>query len=79
MTCIIRYLYSTRHPRKPIRVEAEVCGGDMRYVMEIHGRFKTQREASYVGRDIGARYDSYTEEFGRITVEEQPPKIETID
>lgn len=75
----IHYYYSTKHPRKPIRIEVEVSGGDISYTMDVHGRFPTQREASYIGRDIGARYDTYSEEFGRMVVEDMPPKIETID
>ena len=79
MHCKIHYYYSTRHPRKPIRIEATISGGDLSYTIDVHGRFANQREASYVGRDLGARYDSYSEEFGRLVVEDTPPAIETID
>lgn len=79
MHCTISYMFSTLHPRKPIRIEATVSGGDLSYVLECHGRFKNQREASYVGRDIAARYDSYTEKWGRIAVSDEPPEIVTID
>jgi hypothetical protein len=64
---------------KPFRISLEVSGGDLKYAMDVHGRFRNQREASYTGRDIGARYDSYKEEWGRVVVEQEPPQIELID
>ena len=81
MNATMHYYYSTqpKHRKKPIRIEVEVNGGDLHYTMDVHGRFKNQREASYVGRDIGARYDTYNEEWGRIVVESQPPNITTLD
>ena len=81
MNANIHYYYSTqpKHRKKPIRIEVEVGGGSMGYTIDVHGRFATQREASYVGRDIGARYDTFSEEWGRIVVEDKPPVIETID
>jgi hypothetical protein len=77
MTADIHYYYSTRHPRKPIRIEVTIYddGGEMA-VLDVHGRFASQREASIVGRSIGARFDEYHETFGRITTESEPPQIE---
>jgi len=75
----IHYYYSTKHPRKPIRLEVTLVddqGGEVA-TMDVHGRFATQREASEIGKMIDAAFDSYDESFGRITVEQQPPKITT--
>lgn len=78
-TAKIHYYYSTKHPRKPFRLEVEVVGADVSYTLDCHGRFRNQREASEVGRDIGCRYDTWSEDWGRIVTENEPPKIETID
>ena len=76
---VAHYYYSTKHKKKPIRVEITVTGTDSEYIMDVHGRFTSQREASLVARDIICRYDEHAEEYGRITVEENPPVIETLD
>jgi len=78
MKARIHYYYSTRH-RKPIRVEVTLLDDmqDEVAVMDVHGRFATQREATEVGKSIGAHFDAYEETFGRLTVESEPPQIKT--
>ena len=80
-TAHLHYYYSTKHPRKPIRLEVTLVddAGEELAVLDVHGRFATQREASEIGRTIGSQFDGYTENYGRITVESVPPQIETVD
>lgn len=78
MHCKLTYKMDKRYT-KPFRISAEVSGGELKYAFAVHGRFANQREASYVGRDIGARYDTYSEEWGRVVVEAEPPVIDTLD
>lgn len=75
----IRYYKSTQHPRKPYRVEFDIQNGDLSCTLDVHGRFKSQREASETARNIACRLGEYSEEWGRVVVETTPPKIETID
>lgn len=93
MKAHVHYYYSTRHPRKPIRVEVTLYRETGKTIvnddgcivdeledvatMDVHGRFATQREAGEVGRAIGCAFDSYTESYGRMTVESEPPQIKT--
>jgi len=79
MNTLIRYYKSTTHPRKPYRVELAVQSGELSCTLDIHGRFKNQREASEIARNIACRMGEYTEEWGRVVVESEPPTIETID
>ena len=79
MNAHIHYYYSTRHPRKPYRIEAEISGGELAYTIDVHGRFRSQREASEVGRDIGCRYDTWSEDWGRVVTQDTPPEITTLD
>ena len=76
---LVHYYYSTKHKRKPYRVEIGIEAGDLSCTLDLHGRYATQRDACEVARNIATRFDSYTEEWGRIVVEDTPPKIETID
>lgn len=78
MKAHVHYYYSTRH-RKPIRVEITLTGDDdaEMAVLDCHGRYSTLREASEVGKAIGGSFDSYTESYGRMTVESEPPQIKT--
>jgi len=80
MKAHLHYYYSTKHPRKPIRLEVTLVDdeGEEACVMDVHGRFATQREATATGKLVGAAFDSYEESFGRITVESEPPAIETV-
>ena len=80
MKAFVHYYYSTRHPRKPIRIDVVVMDGDeIAYTLDVHGRFATQYEASMVGRSIAHRYEEHEEDYGRITVEDMPPTITTVD
>jgi len=78
-SAVVHYYFSTRHPRKPFRIEVEVSGEDVSYTLDVHGRFQTQRLASEVGRNIGCLFTSYTEEWGRVIVQDGPIQFETID
>ena len=80
MICKLHYYYSTRHPRKPIRIEATLVDdeGVEACVLDVHGRYANQREATATGKLIGAAFDSYEESFGRITTEAEPPQITTV-
>ena len=79
MTTLIRYYKSMTHPRKPWRVELAVHSGDLSCTLDLHGRFKNQREASETARNIACRMGEYREEWGRVVVESEPPNIVTID
>ena len=80
MKARLHYYYSTLHKAKPIRLEVTLLDdlGNEACVMDVHGRFSSQRKATATGKLIGAAFDSYEESFGRMTVEKEPPTIETI-
>ena len=75
----VRYYKSTIHPRKPWRIEIDVQAGDLSCTLDVHGRFANQRLAAETARNIATRFDTYTEEWGRLVVESNPPDITTLD
>ena len=81
MNTVIHYYYSTqkKHKKKPLRIEFDIQSGDLSCTMDVHGRFKNQRDASEVARNIACRLGTYSEEWGRIVVESEPPQITTLD
>lgn len=76
MKAYITYTQDRRY-NKPVRIHVRVIGGDVEYELEVHRRF-SQRDASIIARDIGGRYDSFSEDWGTIEVSDTPPRIETI-
>ena len=75
----IKYYKSTQHPRKPYRVEFDIDNGDLSCTLDMHGRFKNQREAAERARNIACRLGEFNESWGRVVVEDAPPDITTID
>ena len=77
MKANITYTQDRRYT-KGVRVEVVVTDGDaIAYTLDVHGRH-SQREASMIGRSIGAGYDSYSEDWGTIEVSDVPPAIVTV-
>jgi hypothetical protein len=77
MKAEITYTQDRRY-KKGVRVEVAVRDdGALVYALDVHGRH-SQREASMIGRGIGMRYESFSEDWGTIEVSDMPPAIETI-
>jgi hypothetical protein len=80
MKAHVRYIRSNQHPRKPVRVEVSYTYDDGRQsTHDCHGRFRNEREATEWVQPIVSRVDAqFTSEYGRMIVEDMPPKIVTL-
>ena len=80
MKAHVRFVRSNQHPRKPVRVEITYTYDDDRTsTHDVHGRFRSEREAAEWVSPIVSKVDpQFTSEYGRMIVEDMPPKIETI-